>query len=130
MSDVVRPGDANQSLLDRAYHQLGAIIDEIIILRVTTVVGTVTAENVSDPMQRTKINVEPAGQLVAHTAVNTALGDANLVFSKGFIDDEALIKLHNDALQQSRAIRKDSMDMLRSAIEAILGRVLPHAPGG
>ncbi len=130
MSDAVRPGDANQSLLDKAYHQLGSIIDEIIILRVTTVVGTVTADNVADPLQRTKINVEPTGQLVAHTAVNTALGDANLVFSKGFLDDEALTKLHNDALQQSRAIRKDSMDMLRSAIEAILSRVQPHAPGG
>jgi hypothetical protein len=52
------------------------------------------------------------------------------VFSKGFLDDATLTKLHTDALEQSRAIRKDSMDMLRSAIDAILGRPAAVPPGG
>lgn len=121
--------DATESLLQKAYEQLGKIIDAIVVLRVTTVVGTVTAANVTDPMQPTTITVEPGGQLVAHSAINTALGDADLVYSKGFLEDATLTKLHDDALAQSRAIRKDSMDMLRSVIDTILGRP-PSAPAG
>jgi len=129
MPDPTPSNDANQSLLQKAYDQLGKIIDDIVILRVTTVVGTVSAANVTDPMQPTTITIEPGGQLVAHSAINTALGDAGLVFSKGFLDDATLTKIHNDALDQSRAIRKDSMDMLRSAIESILGRHATTPPG-
>jgi hypothetical protein len=130
MSDTNQSNDATQSLLQKAYGQLGKIIDAIVILRVTTVVGTVSAGNVTDPMQATTITIEPTGQLVAHSAINTALGDADLVFSKGFLDDATLTKIHTDALEQSRAIRKDSMDMLRSAIDAILGRPAAVPPGG
>jgi hypothetical protein len=112
--------DQTSTILTKAYDALGKIIDEIVILRVTTVIGTVTVENAGDPSQQTKITVDPANQLVAHTAINTALGDADIVMSKGFIDDDALNKLHTQALADSRAIRKDSMDLLHSAIQTLL----------
>ncbi len=118
------PDDARgESILDKAYAKLGAIIDEIVILRVTTVVGTVTAAGAGDVGEPTVITVAPEGQLVAHSAINTALGDMNVVLSKGFLDDAALMALHNQALADSRAIRKDSIDMLRSAIQMIVGRL-------
>ena len=113
--------DQSSTILTKAYDALGKIVDEIVILRVTTVIGTVIAEGAGDPSQQTKITVAPDGQLVAHTAINTALGDANIVMSKGFIDDDALNKLHAQSLADSRAIRKESMDLLHSAIQAILG---------
>jgi len=119
------PNDQTTSLLAKAYQQLAKIIDEIVVLRVTTVVGAVTATNAADPGTATTITVAPEGQLVAHYAVNTALGDANIVISKGFLEDDALARLHAQALTDSRAIRKESIEMLRSAIESILG----HAKG-
>jgi len=126
MSETNPPLPANSqtsTILTKAYEALGKIIDEIVILRVTTVVGTVTAEDAADPSKPTTITVAPAGQLVAHSAINTALGDANVVISKGFLDDDALNKLHTQALADSRTIRRESVDMLRSAIQSILGPV-------
>jgi hypothetical protein len=124
MSDSAPPLPANSqtaSILEKAYTQLAKLVDNIVILRVTTVVGTVTATDATDPSLPTRITVDPAGQLVAHSAINTALGDANVVMSKGFLEDEALNKLHTQSLADSRAIRKESVDLLRSAIQSILG---------
>jgi hypothetical protein len=109
------------SILQKAYAQLEKLVENIVSLRVTTVVGTVTAADVADPSMPTRITIDPAGQLVAHSAINTALGDANIVMSKGFLEDEALNKLHAQALADSRAIRKESVDMLRSAIDSLVG---------
>jgi hypothetical protein len=111
------------SILSKAYAQLEKLVDNIVVLRVTTVVGTVTTTNATDPSTPTSITIAPADQLVAHTAVNTALGDANIVMSKGFLDNEALSKLHTQALADARAIREESTDMLRSAIQSLLSHV-------
>lgn len=115
--------ERSEGILDRAYEKLGKIIDDIVILRVTTVVGAVTAAGVGDVGEATVITVAPEGQLVAHSAINTALGDMNVVLSKGFLDDATLMELHKQALADSRAIRKDSIEMLRSAIQMIAGRL-------
>ena len=116
------PNDSRSaSLLAKAFEQLEKAVEKIVILRVTTVMGTVTTKGAGDPMSDTEVTVDPAGQLVAYTAINTALGDANVVISKGFLEDEALNKLHTQALADARAIRKESIDMLRSAIHSILG---------
>lgn len=115
--------ERGESILDRAYAKLGAIIDEIVILRVTTVVGTVTAAGAGDVGEPTVITIAPEGQLVAHSAINTVLGDMNVVLSKGFLDDAALMELHKQALADSRAIRRDSIELLRSAIQMIAGRL-------
>lgn len=131
LPSAVVPGDTpplpdderGESILDRAYAKLGAIIDEIVILRVTTVVGTVTATGAGDVGEPTVITIAPEGQLVAHSAINTALGDMNVVLSKGFLDDAALMELHKQALADSRAIRRDAIELLRSAIQMIAGRL-------
>jgi hypothetical protein len=124
MGDTIAPPPANNptsSILEKAYAQLAKVVDNIVVLRVTTVVGAVTAQDATDPSTPTRIAIDPVGQLVAHAAINTALGDANIVMSKGFLENETLSKLYSQALTDSRAIRKESADMLRSAIESLLG---------
>ena len=126
MPDPQQPPPANehlQAILQKAYEALGKIIDDIVVLRVTTVVGTVTATDADDPSKQTRITVAPDGQMVAHSAINMALGDANIVVSKGFMNDGELKALHAQALADSRAIRKESIEMLHSAIQAILSRL-------
>jgi hypothetical protein len=105
--------------MERAYKKLGEIVEEIVVLRVTTVVGTVTAADVGDVTTSTKITVASDNQLVAHLAVNTALGDTNVVLSKGFMDDAALMAIHKQATADALMIRKESVEMLRSAIQMI-----------
>lgn len=115
--------ERRESFIDKAYAKLGEIIDDVVIVSVTTVVGAVTAADVGDVRQRTVVTVAPGDQVVAHSSINTALGDMNVVLSKGFMDDAALMELHKQALADSRAIRQESIATLRSAIQAIMGRL-------
>lgn len=111
--------DTGESIVQKALGKIGSVIDEIVILRVTTVVGTVTATEIESSDSQTRVSVAPEGQLVAHSVINTALGDMNTIYSKGFLEDATLSALHRQALTDARGIRKDSIDMLLGAIKTI-----------
>lgn len=115
--------ERREGILEKIYAKLGEIIDDVVIVSVTTVVGTVTAANVGDVRKPTVITVAPEDQVVAHSSINTALGDMNIVLSKGFVDDAALMEQHKQALADSRNIRKESIATLQSAIQAIMGKM-------
>jgi hypothetical protein len=111
------------AVLDKVYKKLGEIVEEIVVLRVTTVVGTVTAQGAGDVDTNTTINIAPENQLVAHLAVNTALGDTNVIISKGFMEDATLAAIHKQAIADALTIRKESIEMLRSTVQMIAERL-------
>jgi hypothetical protein len=111
------------AVLDKVYKKLGEIVEEIVVLRVTTVVGTVIAQGAGDVDTNTTINIAPENQLVAHLAVNTALGDTNVIISKGFMEDATLAAIHKQAIADALTIRKESIEMLRSTVQMIAERL-------
>lgn len=120
---VMRPpaGEKAQSTADMIYEKLRSIVEEIVILRVTTVVGEITASDIGDVRKPTIVTVAPQGQVVAQASINTALGNMDVTMSKGFLEDAKLVALHMQSLADARAIRKDTIEMLRSAISMVTG---------
>jgi len=111
------------AVIEKIYAKLGEIVEEVVVLRVTTVVGTVTAGGTGDVNTSTTITVAPEDQLVAHLAMNTALGDTNVILSKGFMEDATLAAIHKQAIADALTIRKESIEMLRSAITMVAERL-------
>ncbi|HJS85699.1 MAG TPA: hypothetical protein VJ779_09575 [Acetobacteraceae bacterium] len=120
-SDAPHPSvsQLQQKVLDR----LSAIIDGIITMRVTTAVGTVTAAKVENIREATEITLATQGEEIASTAMNMALGDCTIVMTKAFIDTPAYVQLHNQAVTEAKAIRQNTMDLLKQAIQAVAARL-------
>jgi len=108
-----------QKILDR----LSTVIDGIVTMRVTTAVGSVTAVKVDNIREATEITLDTKGEEIASTAMNMALGDCNIVMTKAFIDTPAYVQLHNQAMAEAKAIRQNTMDLLKQAIQAIAARI-------
>jgi hypothetical protein len=121
MGEGAIPNNQPADLKSKVNATIESVIDKILVVRVTTVVGTITVTNAEKSDTLTEIVFEPDDQLVAHTAVNTALGDINVLISKAFLADETMMKLHNDSVERSKTVRKEAVEALQSAITAIAG---------
>lgn len=111
------------SVVAKAYEMLGKFVDEILVLRVTTVVGAVTANDAGETGAKTGITVAPEGQMVAHLSINTALGDTNVVLSKGMAEDAVLMEIHKQAIADALKMRQESVAMIGAAIKMVTDRM-------
>ncbi len=100
--------------------KLQALVDKIEILRVTTVIGTITnGQVIPTPDGLLKVSYNAAPNEVACTTINMALGDVNNVRSQAFADNAAYAKLHDDNLALARAVRSETMDIIMKGLAAV-----------
>ena len=97
---------------------LGDAINNLAVLRVTVVVGTVTATGADDLHQVTKIELTGQGQEVASTSINMALGDSSVILSPKFVEDANYQKLHAEAVDQALKVRQQTVDLLQKGYAA------------
>lgn len=93
-------------------------LENLVVLRVTTVVGTVTATGADAFDQVTGLTLAPDGQQVSCTSINMVLGDCSLILTPSFVDNPAYKQLHDDAVKQALAVRQQTMDLLKQAVES------------
>lgn len=87
-------------------------------LSVTTAIGHVSAVTLAGTDQAVAtVRLDDPAPKVASTVINTVTGDMTAVYSGDFASDPALMKMHADALETARAIRKDTIDLLKSVID-------------
>ncbi len=100
---------SRDSFLDRVQR----IAANIVVMKVTTVVGTLESAVGADELHRvTTIKVAPTDQQVASLSINMALGDTSLLMSQSFVDNDTYRKLHDEAVQQARAVRQETVELL------------------
>lgn len=91
------------------------IAESIAIMRVTTVIGTLTGVVGQDDLKHvTSITLDSANQQAASLSINMVLGDTTLLLSPGFVDNPTYMKLHEDAVKQAREIRGETVELLKT----------------
>lgn len=85
----------------------------IVILRVTTVVGDLEITGADDLNRPTTVVLRPGSQQVASLSINTALGDSTLMMSQAFVDNPTYRALHDDAVKSAEQVRANSITLLR-----------------
>lgn len=88
-------------------------IGNIVVLRATTVVGTVSASGADELNRVTGLALDPANQQVASTSFNMLLGDGSVILAPIYVTDPAYRALHEQTVQQARDIREQSVKLLR-----------------
>jgi hypothetical protein len=92
-------------------------LENIVTLRVTTVVGPVKIKNLDDFNAVTEVVLPDDKVLeVASTAINLVLGDITQVRTEKFAQDPAYAKLHDDALVAARSIIADNLATLKEVL--------------
>ena len=109
------PGSAATATLAGRLEQAVA---NLVILRVTTVVGTITAEQADQLHQVTALTLNPAGQQVASTSVNMLLGDCSTLLAPIFVENAVYKDLHAAGLAKALEIRGQTIGLLKEAYEA------------
>ena len=105
--------------------RMETIVDKILILGITTVIGDVTDGEVTNEDGHLKVKFSVNPQQVACTTINMALGDLTTVYSPQFADNAAYAKLHSDNLAIARGVRSDTMDLLLKGVEAVKALAKP-----
>ena len=91
------------------------IAANLVILKVTTVIGTFESVIGADETHRvTVIKAASNNQQVASISINMALGDTSQVVSQSFVENPIYMKMHIDALVQARAVRQETIELLRT----------------
>ncbi len=109
-------------LADTALDRLRKMVDGLLTLRVTTVIGTVAAVKITDIDTPSQITLSGPAEEVASSSINMLLGDCSTVMTKGFVENPAYAQLHKEAQDQARAVRKETMEMLHAAVGMLAGR--------
>ena len=116
------PPAAPLNLADNALDRLRKMVDGLLTLRVTTVIGTVAAVKITDIDTPSQITLSGPADEVASSSINMLLGDCSTVMTKGFVENPAYAQLHKEAQDQARAVRKETMEMLHAAVGMLAGR--------
>ena len=119
MSDSAPPA-TRASLTSNIATKIAQAIENIMTLRVTTVVGLVQVKSLDDSNGRTRLDFPngPDNRMpdCATTSINLVGGDITQVRSPIFVTDPTYAKIHDDALIAARAIVSDNLAALQSAI--------------
>lgn len=107
-------GTPGPTLIERLERAVGALV----VLRVTTVVGTVTAEGADDLNQVTRLRLAGDGQQVASSSINTMLGDCSTILSPIFVENAAYKELHASAVAKAQEVRSQTIALLKEAFTA------------
>ena len=98
--------------------RLEKAVENLVVLRVTTVVGTVNAKGADDFDQVTGLTLAQGDQQVCSTSINMLLGDCSLILSQVFVDNAAYKQLHADAVTQAKEVRQQTITLLKEAFDA------------
>jgi hypothetical protein len=109
--------------LDRLAGRLEQVVANLATLRVTTVVGTVTAERADQLDRVTGLTLSPTGQLVASTSVNMLIGDSSTIIAPTFVENPAYKELHEAAVAKAVEVRGQTLTLLKEAYEAFKDRL-------
>jgi L-alanine-DL-glutamate epimerase-like enolase superfamily enzyme len=104
----------SESFAERLQH----IAANIVLLKVTTVVGTLTGAVSADDLHTvTTITLDPANQQIASLSMNMALGDTSQLMSPDFIANKDYRDLHADAIKQAREVRQETVTLISTMIK-------------
>ena len=104
---------------------LEKIADGILMLRVNTVIGTVTQSTVSTKDAAIAIDITSSVQEAASTAINMLDGNYNAVFSKGFFEMPIYVEMHKQAIIDAHAIRTDTIALIERGVETVKKLLAP-----
>lgn len=102
---------------DNLRAQILQALEGLLTLHVTTVVGQATVANADRSGAVSTVTLNDASPKLANTVVNTALGDGTTIYTPDFFADAALMAAHQDAVKSAHAVRKDTIDMLKTVLE-------------
>lgn len=103
------------TLVTKAGRMLENLVDKLLELRVTTVIGSAHADTTTAVNRgaETAITLDTgAAQLVASTTINMALGDCTQLLDPAFVEKPEYAKLHQDAVALARTIRAETVAIL------------------
>jgi hypothetical protein len=113
MSDLPNTPAANTKTIS---DKIATAIERVMTLRITTVVGLVTATNANDGHMGSDIQLPPGPHECDTTTVDLLQGDITQIKTEKFISDPAYARMHDDALTAGRQIVADNLSALKSAI--------------
>lgn len=108
---------------DRLAGRIEQVVANLATLRVTTVVGTVTAAQADQLHQITDLKLGSEGQQVASTSVNMLIGDSSTILAPIFVENPAYKELHATAVAKALEVRGQTIALLKEAYEAFKDRL-------
>ncbi|MEO8714193.1 MAG: hypothetical protein ABI369_04190 [Acetobacteraceae bacterium] len=103
------------SLVSTAMTALEGLVDKLLELRVTTIIGAAHADATKAVNRGTETEITldaGASQIVASTTINMALGDCTQLLDPAFVEKPEYAKLHQDAVALARTIRAETVAIL------------------
>lgn len=97
--------------------KIAQAIENVMTLRVTTIVGAIEVTSLDDTNAKTGFKFpNNAAPDCATTSINLLEGDITQVRTEKFATDPVYAKIHDDALAAARQIVADNLAALKSAI--------------
>ena len=107
-----RLADSDGSRPDLRGRLLQALAN-LVVLRITTVVGPVTASKVTSLDARTDIDIGQQAGEVASTTINLLQGDVTDVMTPIFVTDQTYRALHAASVQTAKDIISSNLNLLK-----------------
>jgi hypothetical protein len=85
------------------------------VLRITTVVGPVTASRITSLDEKTAIDIGQQAGEVASTTINLLQGDVTEVMTPVFVTDQTYRALHAASVQTAKDIVSNNLTLLKEA---------------
>jgi hypothetical protein len=113
--------DGNSSSWNTLRDNLRTAIDNVVILRVTTVIGAITidAAHCNDDSATTSVTIAADGAECGHTVINTVLGDCTYSYTPNFFANTAMMQAHADAVQAAHTVRRETIEIMKSALKEL-----------
>ena len=100
-----------ETLGDKLLKALGDAVDKVTTLNVTTLVGSIPADKSSiDDLVATQ---------GARLEIDMVLGNAKESYTAGFAESATYMKLHTNLIDTARAVRKDTIGLIKEAAQAL-----------
>jgi hypothetical protein len=113
-------GGSNEPPPDLRARLLEALAN-LVVLRITTVVGPVTASRVTSLNARTDLTIGQQAGDVAATTINLLQGDVTEVMSPIFVTDQTYRALHATSVQTAKDIVSNNLNLLKDAFVQLRG---------
>ena len=100
----------------------GDALKNLMTLRVTTIVGPIQVTSVDDNTGKCELVLPGANAGAtdcATTSINLLAGDITEVRTPKFVEDPTYSKMHDDALNQAKAVIANNLAALQSAFAGI-----------
>jgi hypothetical protein len=108
-------GENEQTAGDGLQKRILAALEAVVVLHVTTVVGKAKAGAIG-ASGVAEVTLEDGEQKLADTVINTMAGNCVTIYTPDFQADPALMALHKTAIDTAQQVRKDTLDLLKTAL--------------